>query len=446
MNDLKPSSDAIEIALEKVLSSAAFRGRPRLRRLLTHLVQYSLAENGDPLKEYTLGVEVFDRGIRFDPQCDSIVRVEAFNLRKALRAYYRSEGATDLVTIGVPKGGYRATFRLNEEPPAAILDDPERLCCQVEWSLLRGSAHDIARIQRYVQHAIVRWPGRSDLHVALASTALAALELERVRPPTRLASCARQRTPRCSATRREAMRSSTPPFTGSWGRTRKRRSRRRIAGWISHQRARWHISGSALPWPRPAEWATPSSICSRPPGFSPTRPSFRPGSPSGCSVLVARTPACVTSAALLAFEPHDYLANFWLGLLASHARRFDEARDAAHRAYQVSGSTQALAALGYVEATSGSVESAEAILDSLAHSDNGYVARSGVCQIYVALGRLDRAAREWTLGSGRRRLGTGLGSARPALECLAGKSPGHLTAPRAARPECGHRCDPSNTT
>ena len=91
MNDLKPSSDAIEIALEKVLSSASFRGRPQLRRLLTHLVQYSLAKNGDPLKEYTLGVEVFDRGIRFDPQCDSIVRVEAFNLRKALRAYYRAK-------------------------------------------------------------------------------------------------------------------------------------------------------------------------------------------------------------------------------------------------------------------------------------------------------------------------------------------------------------------
>ena len=118
MNDPKPSSDAIEIALEKVMASVSFRGRPQLRRLLTHLVQYSLAENGDPLKEYTLGVEVFDRGIRFDPQCDSIVRVEAFNLRKALRASYRSEGATDLVTIGVPKGGYRATFRLNEEPPA----------------------------------------------------------------------------------------------------------------------------------------------------------------------------------------------------------------------------------------------------------------------------------------------------------------------------------------
>jgi hypothetical protein len=108
--------------------------------------------------------------------------VEVFNLRRALRKYYRSEGATDLVTITVPKGGYRASFLLSEVPPSAILDDPERRCGQVEWSLLRASAEDISRLRCHVQHAIERWPGRPDLYVALASTALAALELECVPP------------------------------------------------------------------------------------------------------------------------------------------------------------------------------------------------------------------------------------------------------------------------
>jgi tetratricopeptide (TPR) repeat protein len=127
---------------------------------------------------------------------------------------------------------------------------------------------------------------------------------------------------------------------------------------------------------------------------------------------------------LLAFEPDDYLTNYWLGLLASHARRFDEAQEAAYRAYQVSGSTQALAALGYVEATSGSVESAEAILDSLAHSDNEYVARSGVCQIYVALGRLDRAAREWSLAQAEGDWELGWAAPDPRWNALRGKVPG----------------------
>ena len=84
MDAAEPSSDVIEVTLEKLLSSAAFRGRPRLRRFLTHVIQHSLAGRADSPKEYTLGVEVFDRGARFDPRCDSIVRVEASNLRKTL--------------------------------------------------------------------------------------------------------------------------------------------------------------------------------------------------------------------------------------------------------------------------------------------------------------------------------------------------------------------------
>jgi len=127
---------------------------------------------------------------------------------------------------------------------------------------------------------------------------------------------------------------------------------------------------------------------------------------------------------ILAFEPEDYLANFWLGLLASHARQFDEAREAASRAYQLSGSTQALAALGYVEAMSQSVESAEAVLDSLARSGNGYVARSGLGQIYIALGRLERAAREWTFGQADGDWEMGWAAPDPRWNALRGKVPG----------------------
>ena len=348
------------------------------------------------MKEYTLGVEVFDRGIRFDPRCDSIVRVEAFNLRKALRAYYKCEGATDLVTIGVPKGGYRAIFRLNEKPPATILDDPERLCSQVEWSLLRGSAQDIARVQHYVQHAIVRWPGRSDLHVALASTALAALELECVSPVDKIGVMrqAAHSALQCDPTRGDA------EFYATIHRIMGAHKDASIAAayrwldfapksalahfWVGSTVAASGRMSDAVVYLQKAARLQPYATC------------FEVWFAVGLFCTGRPDAGLRHLRAILAFEPHDYLTNYWLGLMASLARRFDEARDAACRAYHVSGSTQALAALGYVEATSGSVEAAEAILDSLAHSDNGYVARSGVCQIYVALGRLDRAAREWS--------------------------------------------------
>jgi len=101
---------------------------------------------------------------------------------------------------------------------------------------------------------------------------------------------------------------------------------------------------------------------------------------------------------ILAFEPHDYLANYWLSLLAGNSGRHDEARDAAHRAYHVSGGAQALSALGVAEARSGHAEAAEAILQSLADLDRTqYVARSGICAINVALGRLERAASAWEI-------------------------------------------------
>jgi tetratricopeptide (TPR) repeat protein len=424
MDDLKPSSDAIEIALETLLSSASLRGRPQLRRLLTHLVQYSLAENSDTLKEYTLGVEVFDRGIRFDPRCDPIVRVEAFNLRKALRAYYRSEGATDLVTIGVPKGGYRATFRMNEEPPAAILDDPERLCGQVELSLLRGSAHDIARIQRHVQHAIVRWPGRADLHVALASTVLAALELECVSPVDTIGIMrqAAHSALQCDPTRGDV------EFYATIHRIMGTRKEQSIAAayrwldfapksalahfWVGSTLAASGKMSDAVVYLQKAARLQPYATC------------FEAWFGVGLFCTGRPDAGLRHLRGLLAFEPHDYLSNLWLGLLASHARRFDEARDAANRAYQVSGSTQALAALGYVEATSGSVEAAEAVLDSLANSDNGYVARSCVCQIYVALGRLDRAAREWGLAQAEGDWELGWAAPDPRWNALRGKVAG----------------------
>jgi tetratricopeptide (TPR) repeat protein len=425
MNPVTPSSDAIEVTLAKVLSSAAFRGRPNLRRLLTHLVQRSLAGNADSLKEYTLGVEVFGRGIRFDPQCDSIVRVEVFNLRRALRAYYRSEGATDPITITMPKGGYRATFLFNEGPPAAILDDPERLCGQVEWSLLRGTAVDISRVRRYVQHALERWPGRPDLYVALASTALAALELESVPPRdgVSLMRYAADAALQLDATRADAhFYASIREITTSHKEAAIAAAHRWVDFapksalahfWVGSTLAANCRMRDALVYLQQAARLQPYATCFQ--------------------TWVAVTLFCTgrPDAGLrhlrdiLAFEPSDYLASFWLGLLAAHARMYDEAQDAAYRAYQVSGNPQALAVLGFIEGKSQHVEAAEAILESLADSDKTrYVASSGVCQIYVALGRLDRAAREWRLARWEGDWELGWAGPDPRWNPLRGKVPG----------------------
>lgn len=66
--------------------------------------------DGERLKEYAIGVEVFERGREFDPHIDPIVRVEAARLRSKLLEYYLSEGP-DPVVISIPKGSYAAVLQ-----------------------------------------------------------------------------------------------------------------------------------------------------------------------------------------------------------------------------------------------------------------------------------------------------------------------------------------------
>lgn len=93
--------------LARIVRSAAFGGSPRHRRFLEYLVGHALRGDGSRLKEMTLGIEVFDRpASHFDPQRDTIVRVEARRLRARLARYYREEGADSLIEIVLPLGSY----------------------------------------------------------------------------------------------------------------------------------------------------------------------------------------------------------------------------------------------------------------------------------------------------------------------------------------------------
>ena len=60
----KISPDAVRAQLERVLASSAFQGAERSRTLLRFLVDQSLDDRTDRLKEYTLGVEAWDAATR----------------------------------------------------------------------------------------------------------------------------------------------------------------------------------------------------------------------------------------------------------------------------------------------------------------------------------------------------------------------------------------------
>ncbi len=108
MSPVDPSD--VRAALDHILRSQAFVNAGRLSRMLRFVVERTLAGEGDQLKEYLVGVEVFDRPTDYDPRLDSIVRVEARRLRAKLSEYYETEGAADAVRFRLLKGGYAPTF------------------------------------------------------------------------------------------------------------------------------------------------------------------------------------------------------------------------------------------------------------------------------------------------------------------------------------------------
>ncbi|MBZ5617458.1 MAG: tetratricopeptide repeat protein [Acidobacteriia bacterium] len=86
-------------------------------RFLRLAVEWTLVGKAEELKEYLIGVEVFDRKQSYDPRVDPIVRVEARRLRSKLKAYYEGEGRSDPIVIEFPRGGYAPHIRARTETP-----------------------------------------------------------------------------------------------------------------------------------------------------------------------------------------------------------------------------------------------------------------------------------------------------------------------------------------
>src|SRR5688572_3573728 len=111
------SPAAVRGQLEKILASEVFGRADRMSRFLRFIVQETLKGNGAQLKEYLIGVEVFDRESSYDPRTDPVVRGEARRLRTKLMEYYEHEGKDDLVRIQLPKGSYSVVFQASSAIP-----------------------------------------------------------------------------------------------------------------------------------------------------------------------------------------------------------------------------------------------------------------------------------------------------------------------------------------
>jgi tetratricopeptide (TPR) repeat protein len=149
----------IRSELELVLRSRVFFQSHRIRRFLRFVVEESLLGQPHRLKEYLIGLEVFDRREVFDPRVDSIVRVEARRLRYKLEEYYRTEGREDPIRIVLRKGSYVPIFEHRSASAYVSNIAPRRAIEIAPFALLQVTPQTkplAEEIQRRVSHFLIK--------------------------------------------------------------------------------------------------------------------------------------------------------------------------------------------------------------------------------------------------------------------------------------------------
>lgn len=107
------TNDMIREHLCRLLKTAPFSDSVVLTRFLTFIVNETLEGRSHELKEYTIAINALKKDADFNPQIDSIVRIHAGRLRRALKEYYYEKGRDEKFQIVVPKGSYVPSFQEN---------------------------------------------------------------------------------------------------------------------------------------------------------------------------------------------------------------------------------------------------------------------------------------------------------------------------------------------
>jgi hypothetical protein len=97
--------------LENILKSQQFRTSGRSKQFLKYVVLQCLDGHTEELKERTIGAEVFKRDAGYSTGDDSVVRVQAGEVRRRLEQYYHTASADLPVHIEIPLGSYVPEFR-----------------------------------------------------------------------------------------------------------------------------------------------------------------------------------------------------------------------------------------------------------------------------------------------------------------------------------------------
>ncbi|MBS1826106.1 MAG: hypothetical protein JST93_12360 [Acidobacteria bacterium] len=162
-------SDAeVRRELDRVVSSPGFLRSAKLACFLRYVVEKTLDGEADTLKEYSLGVHVYQRKQDYEPRTDATVRVEATRLRTKLLEFY-STAESSGIRIDLPKGTYVPKFvSLRDEPEEVTESSPSPVPAEPDSA---GTSAKGANESRYS----LRWIVVASLSAALLSSAATSL-------------------------------------------------------------------------------------------------------------------------------------------------------------------------------------------------------------------------------------------------------------------------------
>src|SRR5215471_2601913 len=108
----------------RILHSPQFRRAPKLQRFLELVSEYHFQNRTDQITEFVIATQAFGKGPNFDPAGDSLVRVQAREIRRRLREYYQNDGKSSRLILDIPVGHYSPVFTRLETPPATVRRPP----------------------------------------------------------------------------------------------------------------------------------------------------------------------------------------------------------------------------------------------------------------------------------------------------------------------------------
>lgn len=126
--------DDVRAYLDRVAESGLLGRSTRRPALLEYLLRTEADGNGEKIKAYSIGLDVFDKPKDFDPTTDSSVRVEVGRLRTAIALFEASEWADTTIKVDVPLGTYRPVItqrsQITAQTDPPLKDDKDTMSAQ----------------------------------------------------------------------------------------------------------------------------------------------------------------------------------------------------------------------------------------------------------------------------------------------------------------------------